>query len=564
MLIKPVIYGLPVWVSVLALIGAAAPAQIPPHDLDSPLLAGVIEPLPSLPELPPTPEPPIQLQDRRSAPTSPQDPDRPAASFWVDQIQVVGNTIFQSEIDALVAPLVGQNLTLAQLLDLRTAITQLYVDQGYVSSGAFLPTNQDLSDGVVQIQVVEGQVEQIQINGLSHLKDYYVRDRIAPATSPPLNLGQLEAALQLLQVNPLLARVDAELTAGSGPGQSILILDLSEADPFSANFGVDNYRSPSIGSWQGGVGATDLNLLGFGDRLSATYNWTEGLDLVDLTYAVPLNGRDGTLLVFYEYEDSRIIDPQFVAVGIRSESETLSVSFRQPLTRSLTNELALGVGLDLRASRSFILNDIPFSFSVGVEDGRANVTKLNFFQEWVNRDQNTVVAARSQFNLGLGMLGATVNDSGTDGRFFSWLGQFQWVEQVLPSALVVTRLNAQLTPDSLLALERFSVGGIDTVRGYLQDQLVTDNAVTGSTELRLTVADGLQLTPFIDVGGGWNNQTPNPDPAFLLGVGVGLRWQPNDSFSLRVDYGIPLISVTNSGNSLQAQGLYFSVNLQPF
>ena len=66
---------------------------------------------------------------------------------------------------------------------------------------------------------------------------------------------------------------------------------------------------------------------------------------------------------------------------------------------------------------------------------------------------------------GLDIFNATVNDTGTDGQFFSWLGQFQWVEQFPPGLLLVTQLNSQLTPDSLLPLEKFSVGGVDTVRG---------------------------------------------------------------------------------------------------
>ena len=488
----------------------------------------------------------------------------PAGSFFVEDIQVIDNTLFHDEIEALVQPLEGRDVTLQELLNLRTAITNLYIKNGYISSGAFVPTNQDLSRAVVQIQVVEGGVEQIDINGLSRLRDDYIRDSITGATSSPLNVRRLEEALQLLQIDPLLQSVDAELTAGSEPGQNILILDLTEADPFFADLAVNNYRAPSIGSLQGSVAATHLNLFGFGDRLSASYDLTEGLDVYEFRYAIPVNGRDGTVQLRYENADSNIVDSRFEAAGIRSESETFSFNFRQPLNRSLTNEFALGLGFDLRQSRSFILDDIPFSFSVGPEAGVSKVRTLRFSQEWVNRDINTVLAVRSQFGFGLDIFDATVNDSGTDGRFFSWLGQFQWVEQFSSGMLLVTRINTQFTPDSLLPLERFSAGGVDTVRGYAQNQIVTDNGVTASTELRFPVADGLRLTPFIDAGGGWNNQTPDPDPSFLLGLGLGLRWQPTDDFNLRIDYGIPLISPGDEGDSLQENGVYISVNLQPF
>ncbi|WP_250565886.1 ShlB/FhaC/HecB family hemolysin secretion/activation protein [Adonisia turfae] len=490
--------------------------------------------------------------------------DAPPSSFQVDEIQVLGNTILDAEIQALVEPLEGQEVTFADLLTLRTAITQLYIDNGYISSGAFIPSNQVLEDGIVQIQIVEGAIEQVQINGLGRLREGYIRSRVSRATKAPLNVQRLEEALQLLQVDPLLQRVDAELTAGSGPGLNILILDLAEADPFFANLSTDNYRSPSIGSLQGNANVSYGNVLGFGDSLSASYSLTDGLDSYNVGYTVPINGLDGSLELRYQNSESEIVEDQLRDAGIRSESKTFSFNYRQPLTRSVSNEFALSLGFDFRESRSFILDDIPFSFSIGPEDGVSKVRAIRFAQDWVNRDINSVLAVRSQFNIGLDTFDATNNNTGTDGQFFSWLGQFQWVEQFSAGQLLVTRVNAQLTPDSLLPLERFSVGGIGTVRGYTQNQLVTDNAITASTEFRFPIGPNLQLTPFIDAGGGWNNKTPDPDPGFLIGTGLGLRWQPSNIVNVRLDYGIPVISSGDEGNSLQENGFYFSVNLQPF
>jgi hemolysin activation/secretion protein len=323
----------------------------------------------------------------------------------------------------------------------------------------------------------------------------------------------------------------------------------------------------STGSVQAEVLALHRNVLGFGDFASARYDHTEGLNLYELRYGIPLNVYDGTLQVRYESANSHIITPQFVDAGIRNESETFSVSFRQPLTRSINQEWALGLAFDLRESRSFILNDIPFSFSIGPENGVAKVSALRFSQEWLKRDINRVLAARSQFSLGLDIFNATGNATGTDGQFFAWLGQFQWVEQLSPGWLLVSRLNTQLTPDSLLPLERFSVGGPDTVRGYAQNQIVTDNAVIGSVELRIplsAIPNQLQLIPFIDAGTGWNNQTENPNPSVLLGTGLGVQWQPSRDLNLRLTYGLPLIGVPNRGSSLQENGVYFSFTYQPF
>jgi hemolysin activation/secretion protein len=214
----------------------------------------------------------------------------------------------------------------------------------------------------------------------------------------------------------------------------------------------------------------------------------------------------------------------------------------------------------------YILDDIPFSFSEGPDNGESKVTVLRFSQDWLQRDARTVLAARSQLSFGLDAFDATVNDIGTDGRFVAWLGQFQWVQQFSPRLLLVTRVNTQLTPDSLLPLERFGFGGVETVRGYSQNQLVTDNGFLASIEARIPLTDNLarlQLTPFLEMGHGWNNRTPDPERPTLASLGIGLRWSATSDLILRVDYGIPLIDVNNTGNSLQDNGLYFSLFYEP-
>ncbi|NJS12984.1 MAG: ShlB/FhaC/HecB family hemolysin secretion/activation protein [Microcoleus sp. CSU_2_2] len=520
-------------------------------------------PLPDeTPSPPPEPElqtPPIQESPEVTPPSS----DR----FSIEKIEVLGNTVLQDEIAALTQPYENRSVTFEELLELRSAILQLYIKNGYITSGAFLPNNQDLSSGTVKIQVVEGELDRIEIGGLNRLREGYVRSRLQLATSTPLNQQRLEEALQLLQLDPLIDRVNAELVAGSTPGSNILRVSIKEAPAFHAAIGADNNQSPSIGSIQGSVEISHDNVLGFGDRASAQYSRTEGLDLYDISYIIPVNARNGTVNFRYNNGDSRIIEEDFRDVGIRSETQTYSLNFRQPITRTPTSEFALSLGLDLRRSQTYILDDRPFSFTEGPENGESKVTVIRFSQDWVKRDTRRVLAARSQFSLGIDAFDATINNRGTDGRFFSWLGQIQWVQQLSSRNLLVARIDTQLTPDSLLSLERLSIGGVDTVRGYRQNQLVADNGILGSVEVRLPLTSNpriLQLAPFFEIGTVWNNQDIDPDPATIASLGLGVRWLITPDLSLRLDYGIPLISVGDRGNSLQDKGIYFSVRYQPF
>jgi hemolysin activation/secretion protein len=479
---------------------------------------------------------------------------------------VLGSTVLQAEIEALTSQFENQDVTFNDLFQLRADITQLYIANGYITSGAFLPTDQDFSTGLVQIQVVEGELEDVAIRGLRRLREGYVRGRLQRGTTVPLNQQRLEDSLRLLQIDPLIESVNAELIAGSGPGLNILRLDLTEAPAFFTTLSLDNYRPPTTGSLQGVAQVTHNNLLGFGDRISAAYSLGEGLNLYDVSYTFPITPQGGTLSLGFNNSDSRIIQDVFEDLGIRSEAQTYSLGLRQPLWRSPESEFALGLALDLRRSQTFLLDNIPFSFSPGPELGRSQVTAIRFSQDWVQRYPRRVLAMRSQFSLGIDAFDATVNDLGIDGQFFAWLGQFQWVEQLSPGVLLVGRLNAQLTPDALLPIERYSLGGISTVRGYEENQIVSDNGVNASVEALISLSsipNELQITPFVEFGTAWNNLGPSPDPATLASVGLGLRWLVAPSLQFRADYGLPLIAANNQGSSLQSSGFYFSLSFEP-
>jgi len=545
------------------LLTQAAPSPIPP---------GTIEPTrpvpPLVPEKLPTPTPTPQLEPTQPPPSEPSPGIE--AKVQVKRVEVLGSTVFSAEeLAEVVAPFVGKEATFEQLLEIRTAVTNLYTSNGYTTSGAFLPP-QDVSDGSIKIQVVEGELERIEVQGLNRLQNSYVRRRIEVAAQTPVNIRRLETALQLLQLNPLFSRVQAELAAGTTPGSNVLSLNLTEAPPLSSALIVDNRDSPSVGSIRSTAAVSHINLLGLGDRFSAEVGITQGVRDYNLNYEFPVNARNGTLSFRYNNGSSRIVEQPFAPLDINGDTQTYSLGFRQPLILTPTTEFTLSLSGDLRRSQTYILDDEPFSFTIGPENGESKVSVLRFSQDWVNRSPNRVLAARSQFSLGLGLLGAIVNNSGTDGRFFSWLGQFQWVQALGEDATLIASSAAQLTGDSLLPLEQFSVGGVDTVRGYRTNQRVGDSGIFGSVEVRIPLfrnPDGfglIQVAPFVDVGTVWNNGDAIAGSSTLVSTGLGLRWQIGSRFLARLDWGIPLIPVDRQGDSLQDNGIYFSIRVQPF
>jgi hemolysin activation/secretion protein len=378
--------------------------------------------------------------------------------------------------------------------------------------------------------------------------------------------------LQLLQLDPLIQNLSAELAAGTEPGLSVLDVVVTEAETFSVQFSANNNRAPSVGSFDRGVQINQANLLGDGDGLSLGYNNTSGSDGLNISYTRPVNPQNGTLTFSFGTTNSQVIEPPFERLDIEADSRYYELTFRQPIYRTPTEEFAFGLTATRQESETSLL-EIPFALSLGAdEQGRTRISAVRFFQEWTKRNSNEVIAARSQFSFGTGAFDATINEEAPDSRFFSWRGQAQWVRLLAPDTLLLVRADAQLADRALVPLEQFGLGGQETVRGYRQDILLTDNGVLASAEVRIPVLrlpqleDSIvQLAPFVDIGAAWNNSgRPDPDPNVLASIGLGLQWQLGDILTLRLDYGIPLVSISSSDRTWQESGFYFSIIASPF
>ncbi|MHC5596200.1 MAG: ShlB/FhaC/HecB family hemolysin secretion/activation protein [Nostoc sp.] len=531
-------------------------------------------PLPS-PELPQPLPPPAELFPPSAPTPTPEEP--PPGNFpqtiVVERFEVLGSTVFSAqELAQATAEFTKRPISLSEVYQARSKITELYVKNGYITSGAYIPP-QTIQSGVIKIQVVEGKLEDIKVTGTRRLNPNYVRSRLAIATSPPLNRQRLLEALQLLQLNPLIQNVTAELSAGSRAGASLLEVKIREAKTFSSQIVLDNGRSPSVGSFRRRLQLNEANLLGLGDALGVAYTNTDGSNSFDASYTLPLNPKNGTLTFNYGTTSSNVIEPPFNVLDIQSSSRYYELTFRQPIVQTPTQEFALGLTASRRESEaSYIdIERIPFPGSGADEQGRTRVSALRFFQEWTSRNSREVIALRSQFSLGIDVLNPTINQNPPDSRFFAWQGQAQWARLLAPETLLLLRLNTQLATRTLLPLEQFGLGGQDSIRGYRQDYLLTDNGTFVSAEvqvpiLRLPQIDStLQVVPFVDFGVGWNSSgRENPDPNTLAAVGLGLRWSQGDRFTARLDWGIPLLSVNSNDRTLQENGLYFSLLYNPF
>ncbi len=528
--------------------------------------AAPVQAPPQLPQPLPTPTP-IE--------TTPSTPS--GVTFPVSKIEVKGSTVFKpAQFEPILKPLEGRSVSLEDLRNAADQITQLYLNGGYITSRAIL-VDQVIREGVVLIQVIEGSLEKIEVEGTQRLNPDYVRSRIKLGAKPPISTASLEDQLRLLKADPLFKNVEASLRPGSELGKSILVVRVQEAKLHDLNFTVDNYSPPSVGSERFGTSFAFRNLTGRGDQVAfSTYQtFTGGSSTYDLTYRLPVNAMNGTVQVRFAPNRNWVSQPPISNIfTITGKTDLYELSFRQPLIRSPKEELAVSIGFARQEGQTFI-NDIPFAFGLGpdITDGSSRTSVIKLGQDYVRRDSVGAWAIRSQLSIGTGLFGVTTNaDPVPDGYFLSFLAQGQRVQVLNPNNLLIIQADLQLSADPLLPAQQFVIGGGQSVRGYRQNVRSGDNGFRLSIENRTTLyrdEAGLplvQIAPFFDLGTVWNTgNNPNllPDQTLIAAFGLGLIWQPLPGFNIRIDYAPPLIELGDRARNVQDNGFYFGVNYTP-
>jgi hemolysin activation/secretion protein len=535
------------------------------------------EPLPLPKDLPQTP-PSLQIP-------LPQPPEEKGVPFhlpriFVREIKITGNTVFSSEkLAEITAPYVNRELTDQDLESLRLALTVYYVNHGYINSGAIIP-DQTVMNGIITLHIIEGKLTNIEVAGNRWFRTSYIRNRVNLGGGPPLNIYALQEQLQILQQDDRIQKLNAELKPDVKPGESLLKVQIQEENPLKIVLEFDNYQPPTVSS-EGGIGrvtVTDQNLLGFGDIFSFTYGRSSGINPeIDIYYTIPFTAHDTSLMLYYRKNDFTVIESPFKNLDIVSNADIAGVTLRQPFYRTIHQEFALALTGEYINNRTFLDNE-PFSFYPGMENGRAIVTALRFSQEWTYRALAQVIALRSRLSFGIDALGATVHSSGLpDSQFISWLLQAQWaMRHKFLDMQTILRMDLQLANKPLLAVEQIAVGGRYSVRGYRADLLVRDNGFIASLETRIPLirnrpyADYLEFALFGDFGSAWNTDFPTPSPKSIGSIGPGLRWAASfkSPFVWKPQFefywGIPLKKVNTSGSTLQDHGIYFQFLIAAF
>lgn len=500
---------------------------------------------------------------------------RPTPRFEVQRFKITGNTILpEAELRKITDAYQKRPITLSDLEQLRHQLNRCYYQHGYVNSGVVFSQAFDSPDEPT-LKVIQGRVIRMDVKGLKHLSANYIKKRLELGVGPPLNMNTLRERIRILHENPLIRRIRAEISPSGRLGEAILKVNVEETRPYYMGARFDNDHSPSTGAEQLTLYAFHNNATGWGDALAAQFSLTTGAKEISADYDIPLSARELMLNLKFETVSSEVVEKPFDELDIKSEAVDFGIGVSRPFGRAPERTIVLGLMAEKRHLETSLLGR-GFSFSPGVQRGEADITVLRFSQQWLQKELNQVLAVNSVFSMGLNVLNATQNESAPDGDFFVWMGQAQWIRRLpdLWQSQLVLRTEVQLAVDPLLPMEKFGVGGAGAggVRGYRKNQLVKDNGVAASAELRIPLirlplplvakdaSDGMvRAVPFFDFGWARDKEPNDQDPDTISSLGLGLRWDISPRAHAHIYYGHGFETFENISRNWQDEGIHFEI-----
>lgn len=488
----------------------------------------------------------------------------------VTEFQFSGNAVISTaELQQMAQAYIGKRVGYAELEELRTRISRLYVERGYLNSGAMLQVAEGAEpfpSGIVPVRLIEGRISEVRIRGEGNLRPAYLHQRLR-REDEAFNMPVLQQRFQLLLTDPLFEKINSRIIPGEQPGMAILDMEVVRAKAYGMNLYANNYRAPSIGSQVLGVSGWIRNLSGYGDYLEASVAHSEGADPVHLGWTTTLNSVGTSLKLNIDQGSSSVVGESLAAVDIRSRSSGYELGLSQSLVNHLQRKIELGLTYSLRDSQTSLLGE-AFSFTPGEPDGYSKTRVLRFSQEWTERWETQALALRSVFAFGRNNI-----DSSEAGfqipaqRYRIWTGQLQYVKNLDQAGQqIVLRASAQQTPDRLLPLERFSLGGVASVRGYRENAVVRDRAWLVNMEYHYPLpawqdAGQFKLIAYTDMA-----SASNKDEAAqrLASIGAGVNWH-RQKWSADLFLAKKLISLPGeSSGNLQGHGLHFQLTYHLF
>ncbi|MBN1914948.1 MAG: ShlB/FhaC/HecB family hemolysin secretion/activation protein [Parachlamydiales bacterium] len=434
------------------------------------------------------------------------------------------------------------SLSLCDIYDICHSIENFYAEKGFFLARAF-PPPQTITDGVITIEIVEGKLGQVTIEGNKHYKEKFILRYFTPLQNKAVNYHQLLRTLLLLNENSDL-QAGAIFIKGKELGTVDLTIQVQDKTPTHLYINGNNYGrwlTPNIR-----IGARlDSRLFTDGDKFSVTQTIgipASALYFTDLIYRFPVNVK-GTFCEL-AYLTSTFHIQEMKDLKLRGSSHIATIKASHALTRRQFLNCDLYASFDYKQIKNLTLHQLT-SFD------KLRVLTLGSIFDHYNPliGRNYIV-----LKMGIGLPGfldgldnptASSSRPGAQGNFFKLNLDYDYLKTLPHSMFLSLHASGQWSPNKLTVPEQIYIGGADTVRGFPLATGMGDSGYYCNAEWRFAppgmgnkkIKDILQFSLFMDQGSVFFKDNGN---TYQWSTGFGVRINGPWGLAGTFEVGFPL------------------------
>ena len=504
-----------------------------------------------------------------------QQPSRPksgAKAIEVSSFKVTGITLItEAQAQEVLKPYTNRQLTLDQIKEAGTAVTNLYTQMGRVAQAIIPP--QDVVNGAITIKIIEGKVGDVIIEldkeAPSRLKSSVIQKFITSNNAPGdfIDLKGLERSLAILNETPG-NEVNGELAQGEKEETSNIQVNAKDTGLFAGRVDLSNYGAANTGPAQAVASLSLNNPSGYGDQATLDVIGSQGSVFGQFKYGLPV-GYDGWRVSagasVLDYKSLSSYNPQTISQGT---AQTYGIYSNYALERTARSNKNITVNFENK-NYANQTNGIESS-NYQINNLTAGINGSNFLETaYINWGASATLGSLSINNTN--QANNDTQGAATKGGFgkLSFNGS---INQPLPieKTNLVASIYGQLANKNLNSAEQLYLGGPYGVRAYPVAQGGGAQGAVASVEINHTLVQDLQVGVFFDAGliqqyittyNNWQGQTNANNSYSLYATGLSAKYQYqrvqlSGSLAWRVGNN-PLY--TQNGQQLNADNMYRTV-----
>jgi len=408
-----------------------------------------------------------------------------AQTFDIEAYDVDGVTLLkQGDVEAAVYPFEGPGRTRGDIDHAREALEKAYHDRGLQTVVVELPP-QSVSDNIVRLHVIEAPVGRLRVTGSRYFSPNAIRNE-APAFRegqvPDLNAAQAELA----DLNRLPdRRITPLLRAGAIPGTVDVELKVSDTLPLHGSVQVTNDHNADTPPLRVLSTLHYDNLWQLGHSLSFTYAVAPqdraASEIFAGSYLAPLWGTRWNLMLYGYDSNSNVATLGGTNVLGKGYAFGLRAILQLPRKGDVAQSVSFGIDL-----KNF---DENITFGSTSTADTIRYLPVNFV--YTLQGDGPRVSGKATLGVTAGLRGLGGDTAIFQNKRANANPNFVHLNLDISDTVALgggfemnNRLSGQIADQPLVSSEEFAAGGLSSVRGYLQSEVVGDDGLTGSFEFR--------------------------------------------------------------------------------